>query len=327
MIMTRTPLRLSFVGGGSDLPSYYETHGGAVISTAIQHYVYLLVKRRFEPGYRISYSRTENVGNRDEINHPLVRHALDIVNTQENLEIVSMADVPSSGTGLGSSSSFSVGLLNALSHFSGSPLRTEELAQAACDLEIVKAGSPIGKQDQYAAAYGGFRVYCFNQDETVTQSLVNCTPKALEEIDNNILAFYIGGNRDANEILKAQSADVKEKTKIQAMGEMVNLVWSLKSELESENPALIGKILHENWLIKRSLSNGISDFRIDEIYEKAIKVGCSGGKLLGAGGGGFMIFHTPTESVKYELRRELNAFREVVFKRDNQGSSIQYLGE
>ena len=325
LTMSKTPLRVSFVGGGSDLPAYYREHGGAVISTAIQKYIYVLIKERFESGIRLSYSITENVNSKDEIAHPLVRNALDMVRSGDSLEIVSMADIPSTGTGLGSSSSFSVGLLNALSQFYGEPLSAGELAEKACQLEIDKAGSPIGKQDQYAAAFGGIRVYEFNSDDSVSESLVHCSAEALAEIDNNLLAFYVAGERDANSILKQQSEGLKQHdTKNDLVKEMVNLVWSLKAELESGNPQLIGKILHENWIIKRSLSGGISDAWLDDIYDTAMRAGCSGGKLLGAGGGGFMLFHAASEGVKRDLRSALQKYREVIFKREPKGSEIQH---
>ena len=325
MIITKTPLRMSYVGGGSDLSSYYREHGGAVISTAINHYVYVMVKERFEEGLRLSYSKTENVQNREEIEHPLVRHALLMLDVDESIEIVSAADIPSTGTGLGSSSSFSVGLIRALSSFVGKDLSPREYAEYACKLEIELCGSPIGKQDQYAATFGGLNVYKFNSDDSVTVQHVNCDQTTIKELNSQTLVFYIGGDRSANEILKQQSEELKSKDKSKEMAKMVSLVWDLRDELESQSIINFGPILHENWKIKREMVSGLSNHYIDDLYNQALNCGAKGGKLLGAGGGGFMMFHAPSEAVALKIRSRFYKLREVHFDIEPSGSSTTFL--
>jgi D-glycero-alpha-D-manno-heptose-7-phosphate kinase len=322
MIITKTPLRMSYVGGGSDLPNYYRNYGGAVISSSVNKFIYVIVKPRFEKGIRLSYSKTENVRNRSEIEHPLVRNAMTLLEIDDDIEIVSTADIPSSGTGMGSSSSFSVGLLKALSAYKGIALSDLKIAEMACHLEIDLCGNPIGKQDQFAAAFGGIKVYQFNTDDSVSIESVMCNQQTIKKLNNETIAFYIGGARNANNILKQQSADLNEKDKAQGMAKMVNLVWEMKLELESQSTENFGAILNENWEIKRGLSNGISNSNVDEIYNTAIKCGSSGGKLLGAGGGGFMIFHAPSDSIKAAIEKSLYELRRVHLDIEATGSSI-----
>jgi D-glycero-alpha-D-manno-heptose-7-phosphate kinase len=322
MIISKTPLRMSYVGGGSDMPDFYREHGGAVISTALDIFVHVIVKKRFEPGIRVSYSKTENVLSVDEVEHPIVRNALNSINFDDDIEIVSIADVPSSGTGLGSSSSFSVGLVNCLSAYRGINLDADALAKAACHLEIDLCGSPIGKQDQYAAAFGGIKVYKFNQDDTVEVNNVLITPETKKKLDDETMTFYIGGARSANKILEHQKRELKSTKKVELMNRMVNLVWNLKQELEGQSLLNFGAILHENWELKRSISEGIANSYIDELYKTALSCGATGGKLLGAGGGGFMIFHAPTETVKGKLRVAFSHLREVNFNMHLSGSQI-----
>jgi len=324
MIITKTPFRMSYVGGGSDIASFYKEHGGAVISAAINHYVYVLVKERFEHGVRVSYSKTENVNSRKKIKHPLVKHALSMLDINQSIEIVSSADIPSSGTGLGSSSSFSVGLIQALSSFAKKPLTPKEYAELACKLEIDLCQSPIGKQDQYAAAFGGLRVYKFNSDDSVTINQVSCNEKTLKELNKQTLSFYIGGDRSANDILREQTLALKSKDKVLATKKMVNLVWNLRDELESQSLLNFGPILHENWIIKREMVSGLSNIFINDLYDQAIDCGATGGKLLGAGGGGFMIFHAPSEQVKSKIRAKFYKLREVFFEIESKGSTIIY---
>lgn len=322
MIITKTPLRMSYVGGGSDLPSYYKKFGGAVISTSVKKYVYIIVKERFEKGVRISYSSTENVANYRDIKHPLVRHCLSMLNIEDNIEIVSISDIPSSGTGLGSSSSFSVGLIKALTAFKGKVISTAKCAELACKLEIELCGSPIGKQDQYAASFGGLKVYNFNEDDSVSIQSVKCNLDTIRRLDEQTLAFYVGGKRSANKILQLQSTELKKEKKLKNMSKMIALVWDLKNELEAQSVENFGAILHENWLLKRAMSDGISNSYIDDIYNEGIESGATGGKLLGAGGGGFMIFHAPSKKVRDEIRARLFKIREVNLNLEPDGSSI-----
>lgn len=324
MIITKTPLRMSYVGGGSDLESYYREFGGAVISTAVNQYIYILVKPRFEKGIRLSYSKTENVTSSEEIEHPIVRNALSMINIKDSVEIVSAADIPSTGTGLGSSSSFSVGLIHALSLFKGEMFsdKARVYAELACKLEIELCKSPIGKQDQYAASFGGLKVYKFNQDDSVSVQNVNCNMNTIEMLNEQTIVFYIGGDRDANEILRQQSEELQQEKKAKGMAKMVGLVWDLKKEFESQSVKNFGSILHENWLIKRDLSPNISNSFIDDIYKEGLSCGATGGKLLGAGGGGFIIFHAPTNAIRAKIRTRFSKLREVPFKLEQSGSSV-----
>lgn len=322
MIIAKAPLRMSYVGGGSDMPSFYREHGGAVISSAIDMFVYVLVKDRFEKGIRVSYSKTENVIQASDIEHPIVRNALQFSDVKGDIEIISIADIPSSGTGLGSSSSFSVSLINALSNFKNVDINRESLAQAACRLEIDLCGSPIGKQDQYAASYGGLRVYRFNPDDTVSVEDVLIKPETEKKLNEETLSFYVGGARDANSILAAQQVELKLEDKISSMKRMVGLVDHLKLEFEGNNLTNFGSILHENWILKREMSKGIANSHIDGLYEEARSCGVTGGKLLGAGGGGFMIFHAPTEAIRANIRKKFERLREVHFNIEHQGSTV-----
>ena len=321
MIITKTPLRMSFVGGGSDLPSYYREHGGAVLTTAIQKYVYLIVKSRFEKGYRVSYSKTEQTKFINDIKHPLVRGALRMLDIDEDLEIISAADIPSSGSGLGSSSSFSVGLINALLKYKNKKVSAVECAELACKLEIEVLGSPIWKQDQYAASLGGLRTFTFHADDSVTSEVLNCDQTTLKKLDEEIISFFIGGNRDANTILKQQSIDITKPEKIKIISQMVSLVSEMKKDLELKSADNFGNILHENWILKKQLSSEISNPKVDSIYEEALSCGASGGKLLGAGGGGFMIFHFSSPDIKLKLKKRFVKLREVKFNLEPEGSS------
>lgn len=322
MIISKSPLRMSFVGGGSDLPSYYREHGGAVISTSLDKFVYIIIKPRFESGIRLSYSRTENVATASELEHPIVREALKWLDVSDDIEIVSMADIPSSGTGLGSSSTFSCGLLKALMTYQCKHINPGQLAEMACSLEIERVGSPIGKQDQYAAAFGGLRTYEFHPDGKVSVEEVLCPHDLVNELQEDLLTFYVGGNRSANAILAKQSSDLRHSSKASAMRDMVKLVWILKEELEAGRADSFGQILHENWILKKGISDSIAPQAIDDIYETAMAAGALGGKLLGAGGGGFMIFYVPTEDKKKRVRKRLHALREVSFRWTDQGSHL-----
>ena len=324
MIITKTPLRMSYVGGGSDMPSFYKEHGGAVISSAIKVFVYVLVKDRFEKGIRLSYSKTENVIQATDIEHPIVRNALELISIKDDIEIISIADIPSFGTGLGSSSSFSVGLINALSTFQNIDINIDRahLAESACHLEIDLCGSPIGKQDQYAASYGGLKVYRFNHDDTVSVEDVMVKPEIENKINEETIAFYIGGARDANVILAEQQNELKIKEKINSMKKMVGLVDDLKREFEGNSIENFGPILHENWLLKRGMSKDIANPYIDDLYEVARSCGVKGGKLLGAGGGGFMIFHAPTEAIRLAVREKFKDLKEVNFNIEHSGSRV-----
>lgn len=322
MIISQTPVRISFAGGGSDLPAFYRRYGGAVISTAVNKFVYVTVNRKFDQRIRISYSKTENVACVDQIEHRIVRATLQKLNIEGGVEITSIADIPSRGTGLGSSSSFTVGLLHALHAYQQRYASCAELAAQSCSVEIDICGERIGKQDQYAAAFGGFNFIRFNPDDSVSVEPIICEQRMIRRLEESMLVFYTGVTRSASAILQNQSNLLEESTAVQnAMRRMVELAGVLQNELHNNNLDAFGEILHENWILKRELAAGISNSVVDEWYERARKAGAAGGKLLGAGGGGFLMFVAPPDR-HAEIRRALGELRSIEFRFENRGSRI-----
>lgn len=323
MIISRTPLRMSFVGGGSDLPAFYRDEIGAVLSTSIDKYMYLCVNRKFDGRIRLSYSRTEEVDTAHQLEHPLVREALALAGVEGGIEIASMADIPSKGAGLGSSSSYTVGLLNALYAYRNEHRSKDSLARQACQVEIDRCGEPIGKQDQYAAAYGGLNLIRFHPDESVSVDPVICPPAVLQQFEDSIMIFFTGRTRSASAVLARQSEALRGPDQRILMRRMVTLAFELKRELETGNLDHVGDLLDENWRLKAQLSSGITDDQIDAWYAKALRHGALGGKLLGAGNGGFLMLFAPPErhetiaSVLPELQR-------AVFRFDRNGTQIVY---
>jgi D-glycero-alpha-D-manno-heptose-7-phosphate kinase len=294
MIISKTPFRISFVGGGSDIPSFYEKYGGAVVSTTIDKYVYVLLNAKFDSGIRLSYSRTEIVDRVEDIEHPIFREALQLMNITGGVEIASIADIPAQGTGLGSSSSFTVGLLNSLYAFCGNHISRQKLGRLSSIIEMERCHHPVGKQDQYAAAFGGLNLIKFNQDGSVNVSPIVCTRRTIDQLQDNLLLFYTGITRNAGEILEEQSIALREnKASIATMNRLVSLTSQLMRELRHDNVDAVGQILHEGWMMKRSLACGITNDVIDGWYTAARRAGAMGGKLLGAGGGGFFLFYAP----------------------------------
>jgi D-glycero-alpha-D-manno-heptose-7-phosphate kinase len=322
MIISRTPFRMSFVGGGSDLPAYYRQQPGAVISTAIDKYVYVTINKKFDDGIRIAYSENEEVSSVDQIKHRLVKAVLQELNINGGIEITTIADIPSKGTGLGSSSSFTVGLLHALNAYKGILSSSETLGAGSCRIEIDICQEPIGRQDQYAAAYGGFNMIEFMPDDTVVVSPIICEPTTICLIEESTLLFYTGITRSASALLQQQSADIaSNQAKQMTMSKMVELTHTLKSELERNNMHAFGEILHENWLLKKSLTKGISTHEIDDWYSKAIQAGATGGKILGAGAGGFLMLTAPAEKHPC-IKKALAGLRPVDVKFEPLGSRI-----
>ncbi len=323
MIITRAPFRVSFCGGGSDLPNFYEQYGGCVLSTTIRKYMYLTIHNYFyKDQIVLKYSKTETVNDYSEIEHKYFRQCLSDFGIN-GVEISSMADIPS-GTGLGSSSSFTVALLHLLHTYQGEYVSKYKLAKDACEVEINKLGEPIGKQDQYAAAFGGLKFYEFFPNGFVNVEPIIMAPESYKKLEDNILMFYMGGTHSASEILKQQSANIRYADAATVQKEMCNITKILKEELQKNNVDAIGKLLHENWILKKSLASGISNPFIDDVYERAIKAGATGGKLLGAGGAGFMIFYVPDEK-KEAVRVSLSGLREMDFEMDNSGASIVHV--
>lgn len=296
MIISRTPLRMSLVGGGSDLPAFYRRQRGAVLSTAIDKYIYVNVNKKFDDGVRIAYSKNEEVASVDQIEHRLVRATMNYLGMSGGLEITTIADIPSKGTGLGSSSTFTVGLLHALNAFQGRYVSSERLGANACTIEIDICGEPIGKQDQYAAAFGGFNLIEFLPDESVIVEPVICKPETVAELQRNILVLYTGITRSASVLLKEQSQAVAtQNDKHHTLVQMVRLAYVLRDELQNDRADAVGEILHENWVLKKSVTKGISTLTIDAWYEAGRKAGARGGKILGAGAGGFLMFYAPAD--------------------------------
>lgn len=325
MIISRTPLRISFAGGGSDLPSYYLKHGGAVLSTTIDKYIYIAVHRYFSSNQSLlKYSKTELVNSNEEIQHPLFRECMKLVNVS-GLDISSMADVPA-GTGLGSSSAFTVALLNVLHAYKHEAVSAEYLASTACDIEINRLGDPIGKQDQYAAAYGGLNFIRFNYDGGVNVEKVVMDPIIKAQLERNLILLYTGTKHSAGAILQEQGKEMQRLDKQQVMHKMVDMAYELKDVLEHNRIDDFGHILNEGWLLKRSLADSISNPLIDRIYDAGMAAGALGGKLLGAGGAGFVLFYCPEER-QSEFRRQMSAYSEMPFKFENYGSKIIYMNE
>ncbi|MCA1961875.1 MAG: GHMP kinase [Desulfomonile sp.] len=327
MIITRTPLRISFCGGGTDLPSYYRRQQGAVVSAAINKYVYITVNRLtryFQNRILLKYSRTELVDSVDEIAHPIIREAMKTTGVVDRVEITSMADIPA-GTGLGSSSTYAVGLLHALYTFRGEYVSAGRLAEEACAIEIERLGDPIGKQDQYIAAYGGICRIRFNPDETVFVDPVICSYETKAALAENLLMFYTGKTRKAGEILHEQKAVTGEKMDV--LTRMRDLTGSALEVLrEGRVLSRFGEILHEGWLLKRSLVNSITSDEIDTYYETARRAGAIGGKLLGAGGGGFLLFYVEKQN-HTKVREALSMLQELPFRFEPQGSKVIYLSD
>ncbi len=325
MIITRTPFRISFAGGGSDLSSYYRTEGGAVLSTTIDKYMYLVIHPHFDRRkIQLKYAKTELVEHISEIKHPIFREVLAMYGLK-GVDVNSIADIPS-GTGMGSSSSFTVGLLYAVRAFCGRPSDPETLASLACHVEIDLVGSPIGKQDQYAAAYGGLNFITFHPDDTVGVERIGLSAETRQQLERNLLLVYIGGQHSANDILRSQSASIRQSDKAAVMKKMVGLAYQLKEALLCDDLESFGAILNEGWLLKRTLTEGISNSAIDQIYERGIHSGATGGKLLGAGGAGFILFYCPQES-QPRFRSEMSAWSELPFHFDDQGSQVIYVGQ
>lgn len=323
MIITRTPFRVSFCGGGSDLPSFYEKYGGCVLSTSIRKYMYLTLHRYFYKDQLVlKYSKTETVKSYDEIEHRYFKRCLKDLGIM-GVEISSMADIPA-GTGLGSSSSFTVALLHLLHTYRGEYISKYKLAEDACELEIEKLGEPIGKQDQFAAAFGGLNFIEFRQNGFVDVQPVIMNKEAYHKLECRMLMFYLGGTHSASAILKEQSANVKKENKAEVQLRMCEIARNLRDELQKNNIDAMGELLDENWQLKKCLASGISTPFIDDVYERAIKAGATGGKLLGAGGNGFMLFYVP-EDKQEAVRSALSDLTEMDFKMDNSGASIIFV--
>jgi D-glycero-alpha-D-manno-heptose-7-phosphate kinase len=321
MIVSRTPLRVSFVGGGTDLPAFYQHRPGAVVSTTIDKYVYIVVNPRFHSTIRVGYSRTEIVETPIDLEHELVREALLMLGIDKGIEIVSIADVPA-GTGLGSSSSFTVGLLNALHAYLGQRVGPEQLAQEACEIEINRCGKPIGKQDQYAAAYGGLRYMRFLPDRHDVQiEPVLCWERTRRLLEEHLMLLYTGQQRKSSTILATQGKEAGDH--LDEMSQMAELAIELRRALGDNYYQATGDLLHMNWVLKRSLADGISNAQLDWAYREALLHGARGGKITGAGGGGFLLLYAPPDC-QSSIEAALPELRRLPFHFTQAGSQIIY---
>jgi len=325
VIISRTPLRISFVGGGSDIDWFYKKTPGAVVTTAIDKYIYITVNKKFDDKIRASYSKTEIVDSVRRIKHELIREGLSLLGIDGGIEITSISDIPSEGTGLGSSSSYTVGLLNALYANLGKHVSAEKLAREACSIEIARLKKPIGKQDQYISAFGGFEYLQFNKDGSVFVDPVIMKKRKLQELQQSLLLFYTGITRTSDKILREQKKEIKRNGyKRENMNKMVAFAKQARRALNRNRLDDFGEILHHNWLLKKSLSDAISNEKIEAWYAKARMKGAIGGKICGAGGGGFLLLYASIEK-QLAIRQALHELRFVPFTFEPQGSKIIYV--
>lgn len=319
MIITQTPLRISLVGGGTDFKDFYSLEGGCVLSTAIDKYVFVIVKERFDEKIYINYSRKEVVDSVDEIQHDLVREAMRKTRVLKGVEITTLADVPSEGTGLGSSGSITVGLLCGLYAYAGELVTAERLAREACEIEIDILGKPIGKQDQYIAAYGNTRFIEFKPDDTVEVETIKLDGAPKRKLGANLLLFYTGKTRKADTILQDQKANMAQN--LESLRKLKSLAYEMKEAIQEGDLDAVGHLLHQGWEYKRQLSERISDSEIDEIYNRALEAGALGGKIAGAGGGGFLLLYCPRDK-QDRLRAALSHLVELPFHLERDGSKV-----
>ncbi|MCL5103427.1 MAG: GHMP kinase [Armatimonadetes bacterium] len=319
MIITQTPLRISFAGGGTDFRGFYKKEYGAVVSTAIDKYVYVIVKERFDDLIRVGYTRTEMVERVDEIQHELVRESMRLVGIKNGIEVSTMADIPSEGSGLGSSSTVTVGLLNALYAHKGEAVTAEQLAQEACKIEIEVLGKPIGKQDQYIAAYGGLRHFKFFGNEDVDSTNIAIDEGARQRLCESLLLFYTGVTRKSSSVLTEQKGNIDRKMTL--LVEMRDQADELARLLKLGAIASLGQTLREGWERKKQLASGISNPQIDELYDLAMSAGAIGGKVTGAGGGGFFLVCSPPEN-RAAVRKKLSHLRELPVNLSRDGSKV-----
>ena len=320
MIITRTPLRVGLVGGGTDLPDYYREHGGRVLNAAIDKYVYVVVKQRFDDDIYVNYSSKEIVSRVEDLQHELVREALHMTGIRGGVEITTLSDIPSSGgSGLGSSSAVTVGLLQALFTYQGRQLTAEELADRACAIEIDRCRKPIGKQDQYAAAYGGVCDIRFGPGDGVVVDQLALTPQVRRKVQEELLLFFTGVTRSANSILSEQTANIADR--LPQLHQLRDLAGEAANGLRDGDVDALGAAMNKSWAAKRELASGVSTSQIDEAVEAAISAGATGAKVTGAGGGGFLLIVCPLENQR-RVREQLAHLRELPISIEPFGSRV-----
>lgn len=319
MIIVQTPLRVSLFGGGTDFPDYFREEGGCVLGTAINKYIFVIIKERFDRKLRIGYTRTEMVDHVDEIQHELIREALRKTGIRHGVEVATMGDVPAAGSGLGSSSSVTVGALHAMYIYKGEMVPAEQIARQACEIEIDILGKPIGIQDQYLAAYGGLRLLEFEPQGEVRVKRVVMEPATKRRLDENLLLFFTGITRLSKDILGEQQKNISGK--VSNLRQLKHLAYQACELLESNDLDSIGELLHESWLLKKQLASQISNGEIDDLYAAARQAGAIGGKISGAGGGGFLLLYCPVER-QAAVRVALSHLQELSFSTERDGTKV-----
>jgi D-glycero-alpha-D-manno-heptose-7-phosphate kinase len=319
MIIIQTPLRVSFLGGGTDFPSYFMNEGGTnVLSSAIDKYIFVMIKKRFDSKLRVGYTRTEIVDTVDEVQHELIREAMRLTGIRKGVEVTTMGDIPA-GAGLASSSAVTVGALHAMYTYLGASVTAHQLAEEACDIEITRLKKPIGLQDQYICALGGLRFLEFHPDGSVVSEKIELEPRLHYRLNESLLLFYTGKTRMADSILDEQKANIKNTTKL--LHRIKHMACLAREELLSGNLDIIGYLLHENWMLKKQLASQVSNSTIDAIYDAALRAGAIGGKITGAGGGGFLLLYCPYEK-RESVRDALSLLEEVPFSIEPDGSKV-----
>jgi D-glycero-alpha-D-manno-heptose-7-phosphate kinase len=318
LIIVQTPLRISLFGGGTDFPSFFLKEGGCVLSTAIDKYIFVTIKKRFDDKLRVGYTSTEMVDRVDDIKHELIREAFKLAGISKGVEVNTTGDIPA-GTGLGSSSTVTVGVLNAMFTYLNIPVHPEQLAQLACQIEIETLQKPIGYQDQYIAAYGGFRLIEFGKDGKTNTQVIKLSSESENRLSDNLLLFYTGVRRQAETILAEQKQNISDHSSI--LKSLKQMAYAAVEELQKGDIDCIGHMLHESWQLKKQLASGISNDTINEYYEKAIQAGALGGKLTGAGGGGFLLVYAPYEK-RTPIRESLRELREIPINLEPSGSKV-----
>ena len=319
MIITQTPLRISFFGGGTDFRDFYRHEGGCVLSSAIDKYIFVIVKRRFDKMIRLGYTRTELVEQVDQLQHELVREALRLAEVTSQIEIGTLGDIPSSGSGLGSSSTVTVGVLNALYNYRNDPHTQEQIARGACQIEIDVLGKPIGKQDQYIAAYGGLRFIRFLPDGGVVIETVELDDSENRRLNQQLMLFYTQNSRRNDSLLVEQRSKIPDR--MDTLGAMADLAYQGRTLLESGDFDAFGRLLDTGWQLKKTLASKISNSEIDRYYQSAIEAGALGGKITGAGGGGFMLLYCQREQ-QHSVRSALRELQELPFHLEPDGSKV-----
>lgn len=319
MIIVQTPLRVSLFGGGTDFRPFFLEEGGCVLTSAIDKYIFVIIKKRFDQKLRVGYTLTEMVDHVSEIQHELIRESFMLTGIEHGVEITTMGDIPSAGSGLGSSSTVTVGTLNAIYTLLGQPVLAEDLARKACEIEIDILRKPIGIQDQYIAAYGGFRFMEFTPEGKVEIQKIVLDANLERRLNENLMLFYTGSTRRSSTVLKEQSENLNGRREV--LREMKKIAYCARDELLAGNLDNLGHLLHESWLLKKQLASQVTNNRIDEIYQTAREAGAIGGKVTGAGGGGFILLYCPKEQ-QDNVRDCMDGLQELTFRLEQDGSKV-----